>query len=195
MQRFVGEYRIPHPLLDADAPTTQGPFAMPDYYFELRRQQVAAIEPQLAVFDELCDELERSPGRRYGLVERYELDDADRAIVCLGSTAGTVKDVVDELRAEGQRVGLLRSARSARSRLGAVRDALRSVLDVAVLDRADSPGGAPPLFAEVGAATRTATRRASGATSTAWAAAICIPTDIRASSIARAAAARRATSD
>ena len=41
---FVGEYRIPHPLLDLADPTTQGPFAMPDYYFELRRQQAAAIE-------------------------------------------------------------------------------------------------------------------------------------------------------
>ena len=48
---FVGEYRIPHAVLDVGQPTTQGPFAMPDYYYEFRRQQAAAIERAVDVFD------------------------------------------------------------------------------------------------------------------------------------------------
>ena len=105
---FVGEYRIPHPLLDLSNPTTQGPFAMPDYYYELRRQQAAAIDGSLAVFEELGRELGALTGRMISGVERYRLEDAERVLVCLASTAGTVKDVVDELRDEGEAVGLLR---------------------------------------------------------------------------------------
>jgi pyruvate ferredoxin oxidoreductase alpha subunit len=74
------------------------------------------------------------------------------ALVCLGSSAGTAKDVVDELRAVGERVGLLkiRSFRPFPAR--ALQGVLADVAAVAVLDRADSPGGAPPLYAEVAAA-------------------------------------------
>ena len=100
--RFVGEYRIPHSVLDVARPTTQGPFAMPDYYYEFRRQQAAAIERPRGVFAELAAEFELLSGRRYGPIEEYRLDGASTVIVALGSTAGTVKDVVDELRDAGE---------------------------------------------------------------------------------------------
>jgi pyruvate ferredoxin oxidoreductase alpha subunit len=149
--RFVGEYRIPFSLLDVAAPTTQGPFAMPDYYYEVRYQQVAAMSAALRVFDEVAAEYAAISGRAYDVVEPYELDDADCAIVCLGSTAGTVKDAVDELRAGGERVGLLELRSFRPLPVERLRDALRFVPNVAVLDRADSPGGRPPLFAELAA--------------------------------------------
>jgi pyruvate ferredoxin oxidoreductase alpha subunit len=152
VRKFVGEYRVPHPLLDLSAPTTQGPFAMPDYYYEVRYQQVAAMAAALAAFDEVAAAFGNLSGRRYGVVEPYELEDADRAIVCLGSTGGTVKDVVDELRARGERVGLLEIRAFRPLPVGRIRTALRFVPNVAVLDRADSPGGRPPLYAELTAA-------------------------------------------
>jgi pyruvate ferredoxin oxidoreductase alpha subunit len=149
---FVGEYRIPTPLLDLAQPTSKGPFAMPDYYYEIRHQLNAAMAAALEVFDEVAEQFEAISGRRYAVVEPYELETARRAIVSLGSTGGTVKDVVDELRAEGEAVGLLeiRSFRPFPHR--DLRLLLRGVESVAVLDRADSPGGRPPLFAEVAAA-------------------------------------------
>jgi pyruvate ferredoxin oxidoreductase alpha subunit len=152
VQRFVGDYRIPFPLLDAPQATTQGPFAMPDYYFELKHQQVGAMAAAGGVLDELVDQLEGLTGRRYEPLERYRLDDAARAIVLMGSSAGTAKDVVDELRDRHQPVGLLRIGSFRPFPAEAVREALHGVAEVAVLDRADSPGGAPPLFAEVAAA-------------------------------------------
>jgi pyruvate ferredoxin oxidoreductase alpha subunit len=152
VQRFVGDYRIPFPLLDAPQATTQGPFAMPDYYFELKHQQVAAMTAAGEVLDQLVDELEGLTGRRYEPLERYRLDDAARAIVLMGSSAGTAKDVVDELRNRYQPVGLLRIGSFRPFPAEDVREALHGVAEVAVLDRADSPGGAPPLFAEVAAA-------------------------------------------
>ncbi|MGZ8707146.1 MAG: pyruvate ferredoxin oxidoreductase, partial [Gaiellaceae bacterium] len=152
VKTFVGEYRIPFPLLDLSAPMTQGPFAMPDYYYEVRHQQVAAMSAALAAFDEVAEEYETVSGRRYSMIEPYALDDAERAIVCLGSTAGTVKDVVDELRAEGEHVGLLEIRSFRPFPVDRLRAALEPVGHVAVLDRADSPGGLPPLFADLAAA-------------------------------------------
>ncbi|HEU6446423.1 MAG TPA: hypothetical protein VFL61_15325 [Gaiellaceae bacterium] len=148
---FVGEYRLPHPLLGAE-PTTQGPFAMPDYYFELRHQQVAAMEAAAGVLESLVDELEGFTGRRYEPLERYRLEDAARAIVLMGSSAGTAKDVVDDLRGRAHPVGLLRVGSFRPFAAAQACEALAGVPEVAVLDRADSPGGAPPLFAEVAAA-------------------------------------------
>jgi pyruvate ferredoxin oxidoreductase alpha subunit len=149
---FVGEYRLPHALLDLERVTTQGPFAMPDYYFELRRQQTNAIELALEIFAELCLEYAELSGRSYGPLEAYRLEDADHALVCLGSSAGTAKDVVDQLRAEGTAAGLLKICSFRPFPAEAVEAVLHSVRTVSVLDRADSPGGAPPLFAEVSVA-------------------------------------------
>jgi len=153
---FVGAYEVPHPLLDTDRPTSQGPFAMPDYYFELRRQQIAALEAVLDALPELASDLEQLSGRRYGPVESYRLDGAERVLVALGSSAGTIKDVVDELREAGERVGLLKIVSFRPFPQATVAELLRDVGTVVVLDRAASPGGAAPLRAEV-AATLTGT--------------------------------------
>ena len=148
---FVGEYGVPYPVLDVGRPTTQGPFAMPDYYFELRRQQAKALEGSVAVFGELAAEYEQLCGRGYGPLEAYELGDAERAIVALGSSAGTIKDVVDDLRAEGERVGMLKVVSFRPFPIEEATALLADVGSVIVLDRADSPGGAAPLHAELAA--------------------------------------------
>lgn len=149
---FVGDYRIAHSLLDVLEPTTHGPFAMPDYYYELRRQQTAAITNALEVFATLAEEFHTLSGRSYRALEPYRLEGADTVIVALGSTAGTVKDVVDELRSEGEPVGLLELRSFRPFPITAIAEALTATRRVAVLDRADSPGGVPPLHAEIAAA-------------------------------------------
>jgi pyruvate ferredoxin oxidoreductase alpha subunit len=150
-RRFVGPYAVPFPLLDVDAPATHGPFAMPDYYYEVRYQQVAAMAAALVAFGEVAEAYEHLSGRAYDVVEAYRLEDADRAIVCLGSTAGTIKDAVDTLRCDGERVGLLEVRSFRPLPVERLRSALRDVPRIAVLDRADSPGGRPPLYAELSA--------------------------------------------
>jgi len=151
VRRFVGEYQIPQPLLDVSAPATHGPFAMPDNYFELRRAQAAALDAAHDVIALVGHELKFLTGRPMAAIEAYRLDDADRVIVALGSTAGTVKDAVDELRAEGEHVGLLRICSFRPFPAVEVAAALAEVPTVIVLDRADSPGGTPPLHAELAA--------------------------------------------
>jgi pyruvate ferredoxin oxidoreductase alpha subunit len=152
VRQFVGEYEVPHPLLDLAHPTTQGPFAMPDYYFELRRGQVAALEAALPAFDEVAHELTRLTGRTLAPVQGYRLEDACTVVVALGSTAGTLKEGVDALRDDGVPVGLLRIVAFRPFPREAVAEALGNADEVIVLDRADSPGGSPPLFAELAAA-------------------------------------------
>ena len=149
VREFVGEYEIERSVLDAARPATQGPFAMPDYYFELRRAQTAALTAAGSVLAEVAGAYERITGRCQAAYEAYRLDAADRAIVALGSSAGTIKDVVDDLRAEGEHVGLLKLRSFRPFPAAALRHLLGDLREVIVLDRADSPGGAPPLGAEV----------------------------------------------
>ena len=151
VRHFVGDYDLPHPILDVREPASHGLFAMPDHYFELRRQQAAALDYVQLVLAETASALEVLTGRRLSAVEEYRLDDADRVIVALGATAGTVKDTVDELRLEGENVGLLRICSFRPFPSVEVAAALAGVETVIVLDRADSPGGTPPLHAELAA--------------------------------------------
>jgi pyruvate ferredoxin oxidoreductase alpha subunit len=152
VRAFVGEYEIPHSVLDLEHPTTQGPFAMPDAYFELRHDQTRAIEASRAGFDSVAGELATFSGRSYRALETYRLEDAERAVVLLGSSAGTVAEEIDELRDEGERVGLLsvRSFRPFPHR--ELRRALAPLERVIVFDRAIAPGARPPLFSDVAAA-------------------------------------------
>lgn len=149
VQEFVGDYEIPYPLLNLSRPTTQGPFDMPDYYFEHKMQQQKAMEAVQDVLDVVSNHFASLTGRRYGAVEAYRLEDAERAIVVMGSAAGTTKEVVDRLRDEGKAVGLLkiRLFRPFPSEL--VREALAGCTSVAVLDRAMSFGSRGPLYSEV----------------------------------------------
>ncbi|HUZ17514.1 MAG TPA: pyruvate ferredoxin oxidoreductase [Spirochaetia bacterium] len=149
VQPFIGEYKIPYPLLDQSRVTTQGPFDMPDYYFEHKRQQADAMSEVPTVLLETARRFGELCGRRYDIIESYKLEDAERVIVVLGSTAGTVKDEVDELRAAGERVGLLRILLFRPFPDKEVRQALRGALRVAVLDRAMSFGSFGPLFTEI----------------------------------------------
>jgi len=149
VRAFVGDYEIERSVLDVARPSTHGPFAMPDYYFELRRAQTAALAASADVLAEVAAEFEQLTGRCQSAYEAYRLDEADRVIVALGSSAGTIKDVVDDLRAEGERVGLLKLRSFRPFPAAAFRELLGDLREVIVLDRADSPGGAPPLCADV----------------------------------------------
>ncbi|MFQ6058334.1 MAG: pyruvate ferredoxin oxidoreductase [Anaerolineae bacterium] len=153
VRAFIGPY-VPHyPLLDVDNPVTYGPFDFYDYYFEHKRQQVEAMRHARRVILEVGRQFGERFGRApYGLFETYRLEDAEVAIVVLSSTAGTTRGVVDELRAEGLRVGLLKP-RVFRPFPGKeLVDALRGVKAVGVMDRSISFGAMEdggPLWLEL----------------------------------------------
>jgi len=147
---FVGSHKSAYSLLDLEHPVTFGSIDMTDYYFEHKRQALAAYDGVEQVIEEVGTEFGKMTGRPYGLVDEYYLDDAEFGIIAMGSGAGTGKDVIDTLRAQGKRVGLLklRSFRPFPARV--VADAVAHLKALAVLDRASSPGAiAGPLFIEV----------------------------------------------
>ncbi|MFW6190588.1 MAG: pyruvate ferredoxin oxidoreductase, partial [Candidatus Bipolaricaulota bacterium] len=150
---FVGEYDARYPLLDTDNPTTQGPFDMPDYYFEHKLQQVEAMENVPERFMKVQDEFSSLSVNDYdGLFETYKLEDADYAVVLLGSTAGTAKVVVDQLREEGKKVGLLKPWLFRPFPSEGIKEALSGTEAVAVMDRSLSFGSSGPLYLEISSA-------------------------------------------
>lgn len=153
VSEFVGEYDARYPLLDVENPTTQGPFDMPDYYFEHKLQQVEAMENVPARFLQVQEEFNDLSGSNYdGLFETYKLDDADYAVVVLGSTAGTAKVVVDELREKGKKVGLLKPWLFRPFPGEGIKDALVDKEAVGILDRSLSFGSSGPLYLEISSA-------------------------------------------
>jgi len=130
-------------ILNPKNPLTMGPLDLYDYYFEHKRQQEEAMHKAPQIITQVHDEYAKISGRRYGdsLVEEYCLEDADVAVTCLGSTAGTVKSVVDDLRCKGVKAGLLRLRAFRPLPVSRIVEALGNVKAVAVLDRSNSFGG------------------------------------------------------
>ncbi len=153
---FIGSYKPQMPtLLDIDQPVTYGPLDFYDYYFEHKRQQVEAMEHVTPVIIEVGKEFGKKFGRSYGLFETHHLEDADAAIVVLSSTAGTTRVVVDQLRAQGLKVGLLKPRVFRPFPAQELVEALAHVKAIGVMDRSISFGSmnnAGPLFLELCAA-------------------------------------------
>ncbi len=149
-QQFVGQYDPAFSLLDTANPITVGSLHLTDYYFECKRQVVEAMENARRVIVEVGSEYGKLTGRQYGLFEPYRLDDAEVAIVALGSTCGTAKVAADQARENGIRAGVLR-LRSYRPFPGEeLAEILGGIGAVAVLDRSISYGlRGGPLFNEI----------------------------------------------
>lgn len=150
VKEFVGTYRPERYLLDVDHPYTIGPLDLQDYYFEHKRQEIEAQQQALGVIEEVSASYQRLSGRNYSLIEEYRMEDAERAVVAMGSTCGTAKVVVDELRAQGESVGLIKVRCYRPFPYERMLAALSRVKAVAVLDRAVSFGAkGGPLYGDV----------------------------------------------
>ena len=150
VKKFIGTYKPEHYLLNNKEPISIGPLDLQPYLFEHKEQQAQAMRNAKKVILEVADEFEKLTGRKYGFFEEYKLDDADVAIVCMNSTAGTTKYVIDELRKKGIKAGLLKVRVFRPFPAEEIAKALANVKAVAVLDKADSLnaiGGA--LFTDV----------------------------------------------
>ena len=103
VKEFVGEYKPAHALLKPGEPMAVGAYATPVYYMEAKRQQAQAMMDAKEVIKKVGREFGEMTGRTYGLIETYMMDDAEEAIVIIGSSAGTAKEAIRELRAQGKR--------------------------------------------------------------------------------------------
>lgn len=136
--------------LDVNNPQSLGLLADPDYYTETRYAVQETLKKALSLIPKITEDFAKVFGRNYnGLVEKYRTEDAERVIVAMGSVCGTVKEVIDELRAKGKKVGLLKITAYRPFPAQEIYDALKDIPKVAVLDRALSLGAYAPLYADI----------------------------------------------
>ena len=150
VKKFVGSYKPEHYLLNDKEPIAVGPLDLQAYLFEHKAQQAEAMRNAKQVIKEVAEEFEKWTGRKYEFFEKYMLDDAEIAIVCMNSTAGTAKAVINDLRAKGVKAGLLKIRMFRPFPVEEVAEALSNLKAVAILDKADSLNGAGgALFEDV----------------------------------------------
>jgi len=150
---WIGEYNPKRSLLDIKNPFTIGPLDLQDYYFEHKRQQVEIINNSYDVIVEVGKEYGKLTGREYDLIENYMMEDAEIAVIVLGSTAGTTKEAVDILREEGIKAGMIKLRVFRPFPYKELREALSNFKVISVLDRCISFGAyGGPVFNEVKAA-------------------------------------------
>ena len=150
VKEFVGEYKPDHYLLNRKEAIAVGPMDLQAYLFEHKYQEAEAMRNAKKVILEVAKDFEKMTGRKYSLFEEYKLEDAEIAIICMNSTAGTTKVVVDELREKGIKAGLLKLRVYRPFPAEEIAKAVSHVKALAVLDKAESLsacGG--PLFTEV----------------------------------------------
>ena len=150
VKEFVGTYKPEHYLLNDKEPIAVGPLDVQSYLFEHKYQQAEAMRNAKKVILEVAKDFEKMTGRKYSFFEEYRMEDAEIAVVCMNSTAGTTKTVVDELREKGIKAGMVKVRVFRPFPAEEIAEALGNLKAVAIMDKADSlnaMGGA--LFEDV----------------------------------------------
>ena len=151
---FVGEYNPKHYLLNTEEKLAVGPYAVSCYYMETKRgQRQAMIEARQVILD-VAARFEKMTGRKYGFFEEYQMEDAEYAVVLIGSAAGTCKAAIDHIRStSGKKVGLIKIRVFRPFPEEELAKALSKVKAVAIMDRSEMfSATSGPLGAEVRAA-------------------------------------------
>jgi pyruvate ferredoxin oxidoreductase alpha subunit len=151
VKNFVGGFEGKNALLDIEHPVSYGPLVLTDQYHEYKKIQSDAMERVFRVTTDVAAEFEKISGRKYDLFETYRMEDAEACLIVLNSAAGTSKDMVDETRDRGIRVGLLKPRLFRPFPYAQIGEILQHLKAVCVLDRSDSFGAYGPLFTEIAA--------------------------------------------
>lgn len=145
VKEFVGEREPQDYLLNPEEKFAVGPYAVSDYYMESRKAQAHAMENAKQVILDVAKDFEKISGRKYGLIEEYKMEDAEYAMVIIGSAAGTAKEAVDQLRDNGVKAGLVKIRSFRPFPAEEIAKALKPCKAVAVMDRSEtfSTNGGP----------------------------------------------------
>ncbi len=150
VKAFVGDYTPEHFLLKHENPLAVGPYGVSPYYMEAKVAQADAMKKAKQVILDVGRRFGELTGRSYGFFETYRLEDAETAVLLIGSSAGTARVCVDELRAQGHKVGLLKLRVFRPFPDEELAAALGHLKALAILDKAESFSNAGgPLGAEV----------------------------------------------
>jgi len=145
---FLPRYH-PQAVLDTRHPMTIGSFAPPEYIQEIRYQSETTMQNAKKVIQQVNDEFAKAFGRDYhGLVEKYRTDDADAILITMGTVTGTAREVVDDMRQEGKKVGLVKLRFFRPFPIEELRCIAENVDAIGVYDRAISFGSGGPAYIE-----------------------------------------------
>jgi pyruvate ferredoxin oxidoreductase alpha subunit len=151
-QEFIGSYKALNPMLDTKNPVTYGAQTEEEWHFEHKANQHKALMDSFPVIEEVFNKFADVSGRKYNLVETYKLDDADIALVMMGSAYETAMLAVDRAREEGIKVGLLMPRVFRPFPYNEVAEKLSGVKAIAALDRSAPMGTTGALYNEVAGA-------------------------------------------
>ncbi len=135
VDKFLPDYQPDHAYLDPERPMSIGTFTDPNYYMEARHDMELAMEKAKTVISKVNQEFADTFGRKYDFIEKYRSEDADTILIAMGSICSTIKDVVDELREEGEKVGLVRVRVFRPFPNEEIYDAIKGASNVGVLDK------------------------------------------------------------
>jgi len=141
VSEFVGRYQPTNLKLDNSSPMFINNLTSPDEYTEMRYQQKVSFDNAKEVMAEVFDEFKGKFGREYSLTEAYCCDDAEAVIVCLGSACGTIKHMIQVMRKEGYKVGLLKIISYRPFPAEEVSSKLKGIKKIGILDRSSGLGG------------------------------------------------------
>jgi len=147
---FVGDYQPMNDMLDFEHPVTHGVQTEEDWHFEHKaRQHNDLMTKVIPKIEAAFDAFEKLSGRKYNLVEKYDMDDADVAVVCMGTSVETAREVATEMREKGIKAGVVGIRVIRPFPFIQIQEALKGCKAVATLDRSAPGGTAGMLFNEM----------------------------------------------
>ena len=135
VRKFVGEYTSEKSLFNFADPVTYGALTLQDSYMDIRQELDDAMSKVSDIFKEVTNEFAEISGRQYDFIEEYQTEDAEKIIVAIGSVAGTIKEAIDNMRAEGEKVGLVKIKLFRPFPYAEVDKALENAKEVIVMDK------------------------------------------------------------
>ncbi len=149
VDEFLPPYKPKHSYLDPNEPMSVGTLADPDYYLEARYDIQVAMDNSLEVIQETCDEFAEKFGRKYGLIETYKTEDAEIIFVAMGSICSTLRIMVDQLRKQGEKIGLLKVRTYRPFPAETINEAVKNCDKLAVLDKNVTFGIGGALYTDI----------------------------------------------
>jgi pyruvate ferredoxin oxidoreductase alpha subunit len=150
---YLPEYKSTNLYLDTKDPMFINNLTSPDEFSEMRYQQKVAFENTFNIIPGIQEEFYNTFGRRLQMKEEYKVEDAEAVLITIGSMSGTAKHVVNELREQGNKVGVLRIIAFRPFPVKQILKALKGKKIIGVLDRSAGLGAqSGPLCTEIKAA-------------------------------------------
>ena len=149
VDKFLPPFEPLH-VLDPENPVSMGVLYDPGAYTETRYAIHETMKEVLELIPKVAIEFKEIFGRESGgLIQEYRTEDADKVIVAMGSVVSTIKDVVDEMRDEGEKVGVVKVITHRPLPSQALYDSVKHIPQIAVLDKSISLGAGGPLYMDV----------------------------------------------